>query len=138
MICYVDMDRLCLEERYDGVELMAERMKNIINEKEQGLEETFIKQLHEIIEERWNKMTILLDILAFALSPKYYSVEILFMLTRIAPYRDVEDKLALSRLLIDLYMWDVVRIELMDIVCSKDFSIDALCDKSKVDAQSFA
>lgn len=86
-------------------------------------------------------MTTLLHLLVFALSPKYYSVKLHFVSTRIAPYRDVEVsqgyKVALRRLFIDLDMWDAVRIEFMDFVCSNDFNIDALYEKFKVDAHSW-
>lgn len=66
------MDRPCIGEIYYGIDLMIEKMKSTINTKEQDPKETFFKQMHDIVEERWNKMTTPLHLLAFALSPKYF------------------------------------------------------------------
>jgi hypothetical protein len=68
MIHYTDMDRPCLGEIYDDINSIIEKMKAIINAKEQDPKGTFFKQLHKIIEKRWTKMTTLLH-LAFALNP---------------------------------------------------------------------
>ena len=89
MIRYTDMDRPCLGEVYDGIDSMIEDIRNIINEKEQDPDEKFFKELQLIMIERWNKMTTPLHLLAFALSPKFYSQSVLKgSTTRIAPYKD--------------------------------------------------
>ena len=56
---YIDMDRPCLGEVYDGIDSMIEDIRNIINEKEQDPDEMFFKELKVIMVERWNKMTTL-------------------------------------------------------------------------------
>ena len=50
------MNRPCLGVVYDGTNSMIEDIRNIINEREQDLEEKF-KELQIIMVERWNKMT---------------------------------------------------------------------------------
>ena len=44
MLRYANMDRPCLGEIYDGIDSMLEKIKQIVNEKEQDPQETF-KQL---------------------------------------------------------------------------------------------
>ncbi|XP_057820983.2 uncharacterized protein LOC131033730 [Cryptomeria japonica] len=91
--------------------------------------------------ERWNKMTIPLHLLAFALSPKYYSWEVLNKSsTRVAPYRDHEVaigyKAALRRLFLDS-LRVVVRAEVMSFTSTDDCGIEALEDKANVDAHKW-
>ena len=50
MLRYVDMDRPCLGEIYDGIDSILEKIKQIVNEKEQDPQETF-KQLQAIVAE---------------------------------------------------------------------------------------
>ena len=90
MFRYADMDRPCLGEIYNGIDSMLEKIKRIVNEKEQELEETFYKQLQAIVIERWNKMTTSLHLLAYALMPKYYNTQYTNIQGRILPYRDLE------------------------------------------------
>jgi hypothetical protein len=90
MIHYIDMDRPCLGEVYDGINSMIEKMKVIINANEQDPKGKFFKELHKIIVERWNKMPTQLHLFVFALNAKYYSAQLLSITTRVAPYRDVE------------------------------------------------
>lgn len=90
MIRFTNMDHPCLGEVYEGIDSMIEKMKLIINEKAQGPEETFFKEVRTICVERWNKMTTPLHLLAFALTPKFYSDEILAMPSRVPPYKDAE------------------------------------------------
>ena len=88
MIRYTDMDKPCIGQIYDGIDSMLEKIKCTINAREQDPEETFSKQVQTIVEERWNKMTTPLHILAFALTPKYYSSQIVFVPRTLSPYRD--------------------------------------------------
>ena len=91
MIRYTNMDRPCLGEVYDGIDSMIEDIRTIINEKEQELDEKFFTELQVIMVERWNKMTTLLHLLAFALSPRFYSqLVVKGSTTRVASYRDLE------------------------------------------------
>lgn len=128
MICYTNMDRPCIREIYDGIDSMIEKMKSTINAKEQDPKENFFKQVHDIIEERWKKMTNPLHLFAFALSPKYYNSEILSLTGRLAPNRDLEVsdgyKKAFRRLFPDPELQDIATIE-------------ALRDKFKKDAHSW-
>lgn len=86
-------------------------------------------------------MTTWLHLLTFALTPKYYSFELLSMSTRVAPYRDVEvnqvNKAKCCRLFIGCDMWDAMRVEFVDLACSNSFSIDAFWDKYKFHAHSW-
>ena len=63
MLRYTDMDRPFFEEIYDGIDSMIEKIKQVINE-EQNPQETFFKQVQKIINERWNRMTTSLHLLA--------------------------------------------------------------------------
>ena len=91
MIRYTDKDRPCLGEVYDGVDPMIEDIRAIINEKEQDLDEKLFKELQVIMVERWNKMTTPLHLLAFALSPRFYSQVVLKeSSTGVAPYKGPE------------------------------------------------
>lgn len=141
MIRSPDMDRPCIGQIYDGIDSMIEKMKSTINAKEQALEETFFKQVHAIVEERWNKMTTPLHLLAFALSPKYYTSEILSLPGRLAPYRDLEVsdgyKKAFRRLFPHPKLQDIVTSEFIDFVHSNGQSIEALHGKFKKDAHSW-
>ena len=91
MIQYTDMDRPCLGEVYDGIDSMIKDIRNIINAKEQDLDEKFFKELQIIMVERWKKMTTPLHLLAFVLTPRFFSQDVLKgNSTRVAPYRDLE------------------------------------------------
>ena len=132
MLRFVDMDHPCMGEIYDGIDSMIESIKTIINAKEQDPTETF-KEVHAHLIERWNKMTTPLHLLAFALTPKYYSAEILSLPRRVPPYRDVEVsegyKAAFSRIFPDPEVEDMVRGEFVNFISSRDHSISALRDK---------
>lgn len=139
IICYIDMDMPCFGEVYDGINSMVEKMKAIINEKEKDPEETFFNQLLQIIVERWNKMTTPLHLLAFALSPKYYSQELLTG-TRVAPYRDPEVAQGYKATLCKLFhqdLWPAVRAEFMSFSSANDCGLEALWDKSRSPAHSW-
>ena len=88
-------------------------------------------------------MTTMLHLLAFALSPKYYSPELLSVTSRVAPYRDVEVaqgyKAAIRRLFTDRDQRDRVRAEFMAFACSGSVAqnLDALRDKYRVDGHSW-
>ena len=86
----------------------------------------------------WNKMTTPLHLLAYALSPRYYSSEMISIPVRVAPYRDPEVstgyKRAFSRLFSDPNVASNVRREFVDFVSSKNVDIDAINDQSRMDA----
>ncbi|XP_057854505.1 uncharacterized protein LOC131064392 [Cryptomeria japonica] len=90
MIRYADTDRPCLGEIYDGMDCMVEKIKEVINRKENDPTETFFKVVQKIVVDRWKKMTTPLHLLAFALTPKFYSAEMLATPRRVPPYRDAE------------------------------------------------
>ena len=141
MLRYTDMDRPCLGEIYDGIDSMLEKIKQIVNEKEQDPQETFFKQLKTIIIERWNKMTTPLHLLAYALTPKYYSTQYTDLPGRLPPYRDIEVsdgyKAAFQRLFPDDEMRDWVTDEFIQFVDAKNLSIDALRHWFRKDAHSW-
>ncbi|XP_057833498.2 uncharacterized protein LOC131044233 [Cryptomeria japonica] len=141
MICYTDTDNPCLEEVYDGIDLMIEEMKVIINAKEQDPEETFLKEVQSICVEQCNKMTTSLHLLAFALTPEFYSDEVLAKPSRVPPYRDSEVsegcRTTLTKLFPDFEMEDLMSIEFLNFVASNGQSVSALRDKYKKDAHSW-
>ncbi|XP_057831543.1 uncharacterized protein LOC131042228 [Cryptomeria japonica] len=141
MIRYTDMDHPCLGEVYDGIDSMIEKMKAIINAKEQDPEETFFKEVQSICVERWNKMTTPLHLLAFALTPKFYSDEMLAKPSRVPPYRDSEVsegcRTALTKLFPDSEMEDLMTSEFADFVASNGQSVSALRDKYKKDSHAW-
>lgn len=141
MIHYTDTDHPCLGEVYDGIDSMIEEMKVIINAKEQDPEETFFKEVQSICVERWNKMTAPLHLLAFALTPKFYSDEMLAKPSRVPPYRDSKVSegcgTALTKLFPDSKMEDLMSSEFADFVASNGQSVAALRDKYKKDAHAW-
>ncbi|XP_057830454.2 CBL-interacting protein kinase 24 isoform X2 [Cryptomeria japonica] len=102
MIHYINMDRPCLGEFYDDTDSMFEKMKCILNAREKDPEEKFFKQVEAIVVERWNKMITPLHLLAYALTPKYYSNQFLDQPRRLAPWRDLEASDGLKK---DAHSW---------------------------------
>ena len=139
MIRFTDMDKPCLGEVYDGIDSMIENMRSVINAREQDPEETFCKEVQSICVERWNKMTTLF--LAFSLSPKYYSENILALPTRVPPYRDAEVgegcRKAIAKLFPNIEMEDVVTSEFVDFVSSTGQTLAAVRDKYRKDAHAW-
>ncbi|KAH9314484.1 hypothetical protein KI387_023111 [Taxus chinensis] len=138
MIRFTDTDQPCLGEIYDGIDSMIEKIKAVINAKEQDPEEIFFKQVKSILIERWNKMTTPLHLLAFALTPRFYSTEILSLPGRVAPYRDAEVSegymAALARLFPDPEAQDQVMVEFGNFIAETGHSLLALRSKYKMDA----
>ncbi|KAH9291975.1 hypothetical protein KI387_042840, partial [Taxus chinensis] len=138
MIRFTDTDQPCLGEIYDGIDSMIEKIKAVINAKEQDPEEIFFKQVKSILIERWNKMTTPLHLLAFALTPRFYSTEILSLPGRVAPYRDAEVSegymVALARLFPDPEAQDQVMVEFGNFIAETGHSLLALRSKYKMDA----
>ena len=141
MIRFADMDHPCLGMVYDGIDSMIELMRDVINKKEKDPEETFFKEVKSICVEQWNKMTTPLHLLAFALTPKFYSDEIISQPTRVPPYTDgeVSDgcRTALSRLFRDHAMEDLVTTEFVDFVSSNGQSVAAIRDKYRKEAHAW-
>ncbi|XP_057859814.2 uncharacterized protein LOC131068603 [Cryptomeria japonica] len=141
VIRYTDMDRPCIGEIYDGIDSMLEKIKVTIKGKENDPQEKFFKELEAIVVERWNKMTTPLHLLAYALTPKYYSNQFLDKPRRIPPWRDLEVsdgyKAAFLRLYLDDDLRDVVTSEFIEFANGNGLSVDALRHRSKKDAHSW-
>lgn len=141
MLRYADMDRPCLGEIYDGIDSMIEKIKQVINEQEQDPQETFFKQVQKIINERWNKMTTPLHLLAYALTPKYYSSQYCDLPGRLPPYRDMEVsdgyQAAFRRIFPDDDIRDVIMDEFIAFVNATDLSNDALRHRFKKHAHGW-
>ena len=141
MLRYANMDRPCLGEIYDGIDSMLEKIKQIVNEKEQDPQETSFKQLRAIVIERWNKMTTPLHLLAYALTPKYYSTQYIDLPRRLPPYRDIEVsngyKAAFERLFPDDEVRDLITNKFIQFVEAKKLTHDALRHRFKKDSYSW-
>lgn len=137
MLRYTDTDATCLGEVYDGMDTMIEKIKIIIAKRDKDPQEAFFKRLEQIIHHRWNKMTTPLHLLAHALSPIYYSNEVLSLLGRTKLYRDPEVvvgyKRAFARLYSDLEVVDNVRKEFGLFISGRSHSPCAINDQSKMD-----
>ena len=72
-----DIDKPNLGEVYKGIDSMIEKIRVVINAKEQDPNEVFYKEVKNILTKRWNKMTTSLHLLAYAVNPKYYFAELL-------------------------------------------------------------
>ena len=81
MLRFADTDAPCLGDVYDGMDTMVEKVKLSIQAHETNLREceALCKKVEDIIHHRWERMTTPLHLLAYALSPRYYSQEILAM-----------------------------------------------------------
>ena len=66
-----------LGEVYEGIDSMIEKIRLVINAKENGPNEFFYREVKDILTKRWNKMTTPLHLLAYAVNPKYYTAELL-------------------------------------------------------------
>ena len=95
-------------------------------------------KVKDIVLHRWNKMTTPLHLLAYALSPRYYSASLLAIPRRVAPYRDAEVasgyKKALARIYEDPDVQEEVRGEFGEFVSARSFSNWAIRDQTKRDA----
>ena len=120
---------------------MIENMRSIINAKEKDREDCFFKEVQSICVERWNKMTTPLHLLAFSLSPKYYSEEGHAMPTRVPPYHDAKVgegfRKAVAKHFLDTEMEDVVTSEFADFLSSTGPSLAVVHDKYRKDAHSW-
>jgi hypothetical protein len=117
MLRFADTDAPCLGDVYDGMDTMVEKVKLSIQAHETNPTEceALCNKVEAIIHHRWEKMTTPLHLLAYALSPRYYSQEILAMPDRVAPYADEEVATgcytAFARLFPDDEMHKKVRLE---------------------------
>ena len=75
MLQFVDTNAPCLGDVYDGMDIMVEKVKLSIQAHETNPTEceALCKKVEDIIHYRWERMTIPLHHLTYALSPRYYS-----------------------------------------------------------------
>ena len=66
-----------LGEVYEGIDSMIEKIRGVINAKENDPNEFFYTEIKDILTKRWNTMTTPLHILAYAVNPKYYVAKLL-------------------------------------------------------------
>ena len=85
-----DTDMPNLGEVYEDIDSMIEKIRVVINAKENELDEFFDREVKDILTKRWNKITTPLHLLAYAVNPKYYVAELLSNLERTAPSKDPE------------------------------------------------
>ncbi|XP_059076140.1 uncharacterized protein LOC131875543 [Cryptomeria japonica] len=141
MIRYVDTDRPCLGEIYDGMDCMVEKIREVIKRKVNDPTETFFKVVQNIIVDRWNKMTNPLHLLAFALTPKFYSAEMLATPRRVPPYRDAEVasgyRAAFKKIYQDEETRNVVMKEFGQFVSTKNHDVVALNARYGMDADEW-
>ncbi|XP_059069104.1 uncharacterized protein LOC131859411 [Cryptomeria japonica] len=141
MIRYADTDRPCLGEIYDGMDCMVEKIKEVINRKENDPTETFFKVVQKIVVDRWNKMTTPLHLLAFALTPKFYSAEMLATPRRVPPYRDAEVasgyRVAFKKIYQDEETRNIVMREFGQFVSAKNHDVVALNARYGMDADEW-
>eukprot|EP01018_Ginkgo_biloba_P029624 Gb_01449 [translate_table: standard] len=90
MICLTDTDTPCLGEVYEGMDSMFEKIREVIRLEEKDESETFYNEIQDIIVKKWNKMTTPLHTLAYALNPRFYYEDILFIPGKKAPNKDKE------------------------------------------------
>ena len=83
-----DTDMPNLGEVYEDIDSMIEKIRVIINAKENDPDEFFYREVKDLLAKRWNNMTMPLHLLAYAVNPKYYVVELLSDLERTAPCKD--------------------------------------------------
>ena len=84
-LCMFDTNMPNLEEVYEGIDSMIEKIRMVINAKENDPDEIFYREVKDILTKRWNKMTTPLHLLAYAVNPKYYAAELLSDPERTAP-----------------------------------------------------
>lgn len=82
-----DTDMLNLGEVYDDIDSMIKKIRVVINAKVNDSNDVFYK-VKDILTKKWNKMTIPLHLLAYAMNPKYYSPKLRSDLERTAPNKD--------------------------------------------------
>ena len=68
-----DTDMPNLGEVYEGIDSMIEKIRLVINAKENDPDEFFYREVKDILTKRWNKMTTPFHLLAYAVNPKYYA-----------------------------------------------------------------
>ena len=110
-----DTDKPSMGDVYEGIDSMIEKIRVVINAKEQDPNEVFYKEVKDILTKRWNKMTTSLHLLSYARNPKYYSAELLNDPERTLPNNDPEVsqgyKKALRKLFVDLDIAYMIREE---------------------------
>jgi len=79
-----------LGEVYEDNDYMIEKIRVAINAIENDPHEFFYREVKDILTKSWNKMTTPLHLLAYAVNPKYYAVELLSDPERTLPSKDPE------------------------------------------------
>ena len=124
----LDTDKPSLGEVYEGIDSMIEKIREVINAKEQYPNEVFYSEVKDILTKRWNKMTTPLHLLAYALNPKYYSVELLSDPNRSAPNKNPQVSLrfkkAFRKLFLDPDIGVQIRSEFSHILGSEGLGAD--------------
>lgn len=134
-----DTDKPILGDIYDCIDTMVEQVRDIIIEKEQDPSEFFYKQIYDVIKKRWDKMTTPLQLLAYALNPKYYHADMLALPNRTAPNKDVEVvegyKKAFKKMFTDPRVAAEIRDEFGTFASSDGTyaDVDAMADKKEMD-----
>eukprot|EP00253_Pinus_taeda_P003127 PITA_03127 len=127
-----------LGEVYEGIDSMIEKIRLVINAKENDPDEIFYGEVKDILTKRWNKMTTPLHLLAYALNPKYYAAELLRDPERSAPNKDPEVvegfKNAFRKLFVDPEIGLWIRAQFSHFVGSEGWGCDIECmrDKSRL------
>ena len=140
MLHFADTDTPCLGDVYDGMDTMVEKVKHSIqaHESDPTQCEALCKQVQAIIHHRSNKMTNPLHLLAYVLSPRYYSEEVLSMPGRVAPFADEEVAEGCHKALTSLFpleeMHEKVREEFRLLASGLRHSPFALKDQNRLGA----
>eukprot|EP00253_Pinus_taeda_P014349 PITA_14349 len=135
LICMFDTHMPNLGEIYEGIDSIIEKIRVVINANENDPDEFFYKEVKDILTKRWNKMTTPLHLLAYAVSPKYYTAELLSDPEKTAPSKDPEVsqgfKKAFRKLYVDPKIGLPVRAEFSHFVGPEgwDSNIDCMRDK---------
>eukprot|EP00253_Pinus_taeda_P014475 PITA_14475 len=133
-----DTDMPNLGEVYEGIDSMIEKIRLVINAKENDPDEIFYREVNDILTKRWNKMTTPLHLLAYALNPKYYAAELLRDPERSTPNKDPEVaegfKNAFKKLFVDPEIGLQIRAQFSHFVGSEGWGCDIECmrDKSRL------
>eukprot|EP01018_Ginkgo_biloba_P001699 Gb_24962 [translate_table: standard] len=83
VICFANSDSPCLEEMYERIDSMCERIKTVTDARDT----TLYPKLMEKIHRQWNKLNTHLHMATYALNPKWYDSS---MTKKRPPFEDCE------------------------------------------------